>query len=167
MYKWNITAERQINTLRFQLLYQIKEFEQADQLMDRIFLLEPITLAMKMARMYKRNDPKLEKLFRKGVKRFKYEKSRLIYSLYAWILLEREQYDQATAVLDQTNGKTEDETIARNWQHVANKKYNAFSNAGLGDEWYALHLEKPAKPRVSKGQARNNPMMPRGKRRFF
>jgi len=167
LYRWNILAERQINTVRFQLLYQIKEFEPADALLSKILVMEPITLAMKLARLYKTNDPSLEKVFRKGVRKFKSDKAALIYSLYAWILLQQDRHDDALAVLEEGKTKTEDETLVRNWQAVANKRYGQFSNAGLGDQWYALHLEKPTKPRAGgKGQLKNNPMIPKARKRF-
>ena len=40
--------------------------------------------------------------------------------------------------------KTDDPVLAQNWEHLANKRLNRFSNAGLGDMWYALGLETPA-----------------------
>jgi tetratricopeptide (TPR) repeat protein len=166
LYKWNLLAERQINTLKFQLYYQIKRFEEADRLLPSIFITEPITLAMKMARQYRADDPKLEKTFRKGIRKFKYEKAVLLYGLYSWILMKRKDYDQALEVLDEAKEKTEDETLQRNWQHVANQKYGLFSNSGLGEQWYALHHEAPPKAQVSKGQMKSHPLAPRGRRRY-
>jgi hypothetical protein len=37
----------------------------------------------------------------------------------------------------------ENATIKQNLEHLANNRINQFTNAGLGDEWYALHLEQP------------------------
>ena len=167
LYKWTLLAKRQINTIKMQLYFQIKRFDEADKAMPEILILEPLTLAMKMVRQYHLNSPDLEKTFKKGVKKFKYEKSIIIYSLYAWILLKRKEIDKAFEVLTEAKEKTEDETIHRNWQHVANNKIHLFSNAGLGDQWYALHLEKPPKQKVSKGAMKKNPMMPNRKNRHF
>ncbi len=167
LYKWNLLAKKQIDTLRFQLYYQVRDFKKADELMNNIFLMDPMTMAMKMARQYALEAPGLDKTYEKGAKKFKYEKGIIIYALYSWILLKRKEYGKALEVLDQGRAKTENEVLQRNWQQVANAKYNAFSNAGLGDEWYALHLEKPPKQRASKGQMKGNPMMPKGKRRYF
>ena len=167
IHRWSLLAERQINTLRMQLFFQIKRFEEADKLMPKILTMEPLTLAMKMTRQYHLNSPDLEKTFRKGVKKFKYEKSIIIYSLYAWILIKRKEIEKALEVLVEAKEKTEDETLQRNWQHVANNKIHLFSNATLGEQWYALHLEKPAKQKVSKGYIKKNPMMPNRKRRHF
>ena len=167
LYKWSLLAERQINTIKMQLYFQIKRFEDADKIMSKILILEPLTLAMKMTRQYHLNSPDLEKSFRKGVKKFKYDKSIIIYSLYAWILLKRKETEKALEVLAEAKEKTEDETIHRNWQYVANNKIHLFSNSGLGEQWYSLHLEKPAKQKVSKGALKKNPMMPKRTRRHF
>ena len=165
--KWSLLAERQINTLKMQLFFQIKKFDEVDKLLPKTLILEPLTMAMKMTRQYHVNSPDLEKTFRKGVKKFKYEKATLIYSLYAWILIKRKEVNKALEILAEAKDKIEDEMIQRNWQHVANNKVHLFSNAGLGEQWYALHLEKPAKQKVSKGYMKKNPMMPKGKRRRF
>ena len=167
LHKWSLLAERQIKTLEMQLYFQIKKFDQVDKLIPKILVMEPLTLAMKMTREYHQNSPDLEKTFKKGIKKFKYEKAVLIYSLYAWILVKRKEIDRALEVLAKAKEKIEDETIHRNWQHVANNKIHLFSNAGLGEQWYALHLEKPAKQKMSKGYMKKNPMMPKGKRRHF
>jgi hypothetical protein len=46
-------------------------------------------------------------------------------------------------VLIEACEKMENETIKRNREHLANNRVGHFSNAGLGDQWYALHLEEP------------------------
>ena len=108
LYKWNILAERQINTLKMQLNFQIKRFDKADTLMTKILVLEPLTLAMKMTRQYHNEDfAALEKSFKKGVKKFKYDKALLIYSLYAWILIKRKKIDEALQILTRAKDKTD------------------------------------------------------------
>jgi hypothetical protein len=166
IFKWNVLAERQINTLKMQLNFQIKRFEEADRLMSKILILEPLTLAMKMTRQYHNDDEGLEKSFRKGVKKFKYEKATLIYSVYAWMLLKRKALDEALEVLTEAKDKTENEGVAKNWQHVANNKVHLYSNAALGEQWYALHLEQPPKAKASKGQTKNHPMAQKGRRKY-
>ncbi len=167
LFKWSLLAERQINTLKMQLNFQIKRFDEADKLMPGIFVLEPLTLCMKMVRQYHNNSPELDKTYKKGIKKFKYEKGILVHSLYAWILVKRKDVDRALEVLTNAKEKIDDEIIQRNWQNVANNKIHLFSNAGLGEQWYALHLDKPPKQRTGKGQMKGNPMAPKGKRRFF
>lgn len=144
--KWNLLAERQANTLKGQLYYQIKDFESAARCLDKSLVPtpDPLTLAFRMALMYRaeRFDD-IDKAFKRGVKRFKDEKGTLLYALYAWILVQREKIDEAIAVLDQGKARTEDETLKQNWEHLANGRVRHFSNAGLGESWYALHLEEP------------------------
>lgn len=142
--KWNLLAERQANTLRAQLCYQIKDFEKADTYFAKCLMMDPLTLAMKMAREHVKGNPEAaEKLFRKGVKRFKDEQSTIVYALYSWILVKGQRIDEAVSVLNDGKDKTEDETIRMNWEHLANGRTRRFSNAGLGDQWYALHMELP------------------------
>jgi hypothetical protein len=37
----------------------------------------------------------------------------------------------------------ENDVIKSNLAHLANNRVRQFTNLGLGDEWYALHLEQP------------------------
>ena len=144
LFKWNILARRQTNTLRAQLHYQIKEFDQADAYFEKCFIMDPLTYTMRMARVYAHAEPeRLEKMFRKGLRRFKDEHATLLYALYSWILVKEKRIDEAVALLNEGKGKTEDETIRANWEHLANGRLRQFSNAGIGEQWYALHLETP------------------------
>ena len=167
LYKWTILAKRQISTLKMQLNFQIKRFDEADKLMSNIIVLEPMTLAMKMTRQYHQNSTDLEKSFKKGIKKFKGDKGVIIYSLYSWILVKRKDTQKALEILAEAKEKTDDENIHRNWQHLANNKPHLFSNSALGEQWYALHLEKPPKQKVSKGHLKRNPMMPKRRRKQF
>jgi tetratricopeptide (TPR) repeat protein len=147
--KWNLLAERQANTLRAQLCYQIKEFDRADEYFKKCLVLDALTLAMKIARMYSNGEKdKIEKAFKRGVKRFKDEKGVILYALYSWILVKEERMDEAVAILDEAKDKTESEVLKANWEHLANGRVRRFSNAGLGDQWYALHLDQPKPVKV-------------------
>lgn len=151
--KWNVLAARQADTLRGQLLFQIKDFEAADPFLDKALVLEPLTLAMQMTRWYKRGKmDDVSKAFKKGVKRFKDEKATLIYALYSWILVTEGRQDEAVVVLDEGKTKTENETLKQNWDHLVNNRPKRFSNAGLGEQWYALYLEQP-KAQIVRSQA--------------
>jgi len=154
LHKWNFLAQRQANTLRAQLYYQIKEFENADRCFRKCLIMDPLTLAMKMARDYAHGEmDQVEKAFRKGVKRYKDDKGVMLYALYSWMLVKEDRIDDAVALLNDGKEKTEDETLRTNWEHLANGRVRRFSNAGLGDQWYALHLEipKPVKVRQRMG----------------
>ena len=153
--RWNIMAERQANTLRGQLYYQIKDFGNAKRCLEKSLVPtpDPLTLAMKMALMYKAEAfDDLAKAFRRGVKRFKDDKSVILYALYSWVLVSQGKFDEAQAVLDEGKDQTDDETIRRNWEHVANGRVKQFSNAGVGEQWYALHLEAPKPVKARQGR---------------
>ena len=149
--KWNLLAERQANTLKGQLYYQIKDYESASRCLDKSLVPtpDPLTLAIKMALMYRQERfDDLEKAFKRGVKRLKDEKGVLLYALYSWVLVARERIDEAIVVLEEGKNKTEDATIKQNWEHLANGRVRHFSNAGLGEQWYALQLEEPKPVKV-------------------
>jgi len=140
--KWNILANKQANTLRAQLLYQIKDFEEADKYLDKCFIMDPLLQAMRMARMFKKGQFKeLEKAYHKGVGRFKYEKALIIYATYSWALVQQNKIDEAIAVLNEGKEKAENNVLKQNWEHLVNGRVKRFSNAGLGETWYALQLE--------------------------
>lgn len=167
LFKWTLLTERQVATYRVQILYQLKRFDEVDKLLPRVLLWEPLTLAMKMAREFEHDSPNLEKTYKKGIRRFKGDKAVLIYSAYAWMLVKRREFDKARELLAKAKEKTQSPDLDRNWQALSNNKPQHFSNQFLGEQWYALHLEKlkPAKQKVSKGELKNNPMYG-GKRRF-
>lgn len=144
LYKWNVLAERQANTVRGQLCYQLKRFDDAERYLKKGFVLDAFTLAMKLARAYTKGDKTtLDKDFAKGIKRFKGEKGLMLYGLYSWILVKENRIDEAVVLLSKGKAETENEVLKANWEHLANGRVKNFTNAGLGDQWYALHLETP------------------------
>jgi tetratricopeptide (TPR) repeat protein len=154
LHIWNFLAERQANTMRAQLHYQLGEFDQADEYLKKCFVMDPLTLAIKMARAYKRDDPKtVEKLFKKGKKRFKGDQGVLIWGLYSWILVRQDRIDEAVKVLAEAKEKVDNAELAANWDHLVNGRVKQFSNAGLGDQWYALQLELPKQKRVRQSRS--------------
>jgi len=153
LYKWNLLAERQTNTLRAQLHYQLGEYEAADRYLAKCFILVPVSQAMQLARMHM-NGAKpelLDKAFKKALKKYKYDKGVILYALYSWILVKQERVDDAVKLLAEIKDKAENETLRQNWEHLANGRLRSFSNAGLGEQWYALRLETP-KPVKAKQQ---------------
>lgn len=140
---WSPLLSRQTATLRMQLYYQLHDYAAVDRLLPKCLYLEPMTAAMKLARMHVRKDPEMDHFFKKQVKRLRYGQGAVLYALEAWSLLQRNDPDGAHRVLIQACEKMENETIKRNRDHLANNRVRHFSNAGLGDEWYALGLEEP------------------------
>jgi hypothetical protein len=145
--RWSPLLGKQITTLRMQLYYQIQEFKKVDELMPRCLFIEPMTAAMKLARMYQLKDPGLAAFFEKQVKRSlrfgRGADAAILYAAYSWMLVQRGEADQAHKILIRGCEKAENETLKRNRDLLANNKINHFNNAGLGDLWYALCLEEP------------------------
>lgn len=150
--KWNVLAQKQADLLKGQLLFQIKEYDEARPLLEKAMLInDPLLLCMQMVLHFKQ-DPaetkQLDKMFNRGVGRFKYERGKLIYALYAWMLVKQNRITEAVTALDEGKNKTEDPVIAQAWENLANRRINRFSFAALGEQWYALGLENPAPVKV-------------------
>ncbi|MBO4632372.1 MAG: hypothetical protein J5858_10655 [Lentisphaeria bacterium] len=142
LYRWSFLLDRQINTMKMAFYFQLKEFGKVDELMGKCLFFDPQSVCLKMARMYMRKDDGIDKLFKKKCRSLKDPACVLPYSLYAWILVKQERYEEALKLLVECKKKTDNETILRNWEMLANGKYKNFSNSGLGEMWYALGLEE-------------------------
>jgi hypothetical protein len=162
--KWNLLMGRQIATMRLQFLYQLKNFDAVDQLLagGSLFkgplMMEPMTIAMKMARQYENGDlVSLEKTFKRRVKWFRGNRGTLLYGLMSWVYMKQGEAEKARLLLVKAKDVTADATLAHNWEMLANNKDAAFSNAGLGEEWYGLYLETPPMPKQQRmhGNARS------------
>ena len=141
--RWAPLMQRQVDTMRIQLFWMLKDFKQVDELMPKALIVDPLMAAIKIARMHMKGEEGIEKVFKKHTARLRYGQGALLYGLYAWILVQKNELDGAHKVLIQACEKMENETLKRNREHLANNRVGHFSNAGLGDEWYALHLEQP------------------------
>jgi hypothetical protein len=146
-YPWSLLLNKQADTMRMQFYYQLGEFKKVDELLPNCIYMEPMTVAMKMARQYKNDDPGLDKTFKSKIKKFKNDNGVILYALYSWILVKRKEKDKAFEVLTTAKEKTSNEVISRNWEMIANDKMKSFSNNGLGDEWFSLRLENPKAPK--------------------
>lgn len=161
--KWSVFMGRQIATMRMQFHYQLKEFDQVDRILAKggLFtgpmMMEPITVAMKMARQYKREDfESLEKTFKRHLVWFRGSKGTLLYALMSWVYMKQGEGEKARQLLIKAKEATGDGTIAHNLEMLSNNKEKHFSNAGLGEEWYSLYLENPPAPKQQRmrGNAR-------------
>ncbi len=148
LFRWSPLLAKQVNTMKMAFYFQIKDFKMVDELMPKCIFFDPQSVCIKMARMYMRKEEGIDKLFKKKCRNLKDPACILPYSLYAWILVKQERYDDALKLLVECKRKTDNEVIVRNWEHLVNKKYKNFSNSGLGETWYALGLETPKMPRV-------------------
>lgn len=152
--KWSLLMGRQIATMRLQFNYQLKDFAAADKLLATAglftgpMLMEPLVIAMKMARQYTNGDAAgAEKTFKRHVTWFRGNRGTLLYALMSWIYMQQGESEKARMLLVKAKDITSDETLAANWELLANNKDKQFSNAGLGEEWYSLYLETPPLPK--------------------
>ncbi|VGO14348.1 hypothetical protein PDESU_02908 [Pontiella desulfatans] len=152
--KWNLLMDRQIATMRLQFLYQLKEFDEVDKLIASggLFtgplMMEPMQVAMKMARQFKNEDSEgVEKTFNRRLKWFRGSRATLLYGVMTWVYMKEGKTEEARQLLNKAMESTGNEAFARNWEQLSNHNVKKFSNAGLGEEWFALYLENPPMPK--------------------
>jgi BMFP domain-containing protein YqiC len=152
--RWAMLMDKQIATMRMQLYYQIREFKKVDELLPKCVFMDPLTVAMKLSRLHMRGEnDEADKFFKKQSKRLRYGQGAILYALYSWILVQRKDVEAAHKLLVNACTRMENETLKANRDHLANNRVNQFSNAGLGDEWYALAVEQP---RIKAQRARHS-----------
>lgn len=142
---WVPMIDRQMATAQVQLNWMIKEFKVVDKLMPKALLLDPTLVAMKMARMYMLNaaTEDIGKVYRKAVRRLRYNQNVLLAATWSWILVQRGDSDGAFKALTEALRKSDNETLKRNHEVLMNNRVAHFNNSGLGDIWYSLLLEEP------------------------
>ena len=165
--KWSILMGRQIATMRMQFHYQLKEFEQVDEILATCgflrgpMMMDPMAAAMRMARCYQNDDLEgAKKVFKSRIRWSRGDRGILLYGLMSWIYIQVGEIDEARSILLKAKDRTTEDTFARNWEHLANQRVKSFSNAGLGDAWYSLFLETPPMPKQQR--VRGNPRNMRG-----
>lgn len=158
--KYSPLMARQMNTMKLQFYYQLKEFEKVDELLnagffDKPLLTEPLAVGMKMARHYKNKEiPAVEKTFKRHLKFFRGDRASLLYGVMSWVYVKEGQLDDAQKLLAKGKEKTGNETLSKNWEHLSNDREKKFSNRGLGEEWFALALENMPAPKVQRMRGR-------------
>jgi hypothetical protein len=165
--KWSLLTGRQIATMRLQFNYQLKEFDQVDEILATCgflrgpMMMEPMAVAMRMARCYQNDDlVGAEKVFKRRIRWSRGDGGTLLYGLMSWIYVKVGKPDEARRVLLKAKEATGVETFIRNWEHLSNDREKSFSNAGLGDQWFSLYLETPPAPKQQR--MRGNGRNPRG-----
>jgi hypothetical protein len=165
--KWSLLTGRQIATMRLQFNYQLKEFDQVDEILATCgflrgpMMMDPMAVAMRMARCYKNDDlAGAEKVYTRRIRWSRGDGGTLLYGLMSWIYVKVGKPDEARRVLLKAKEATGVETFIRNWEHLSNDREKSFSNAGLGDQWFSLYLETPPAPKQQR--MRGNGRNPRG-----
>ncbi|MBQ7234391.1 MAG: hypothetical protein IJS36_03175 [Kiritimatiellae bacterium] len=149
-YRWMVPMiGRQKATAQLQLNWMIKDFKAVDELLPKALFIDPTTSAIKIARMYMKDASveEMEKVYRKSVRRLKYNQNVLLAAEWSWILLKRngarDEGDSAFRALTEALKSSDNEVLKRNHELLMNKRLAHFSNSGLGDQWFALLLEEP------------------------
>ena len=142
---WVPMMDRQIATARLQLNWMIKEFKVVDKLMPKALCIDPTMSAIKMARMYVLEKPtaEIEKVYRKGVRRVRYNGNVLLAATWSWILVQRNEIDRAFKALTEALKNSDNEVLKANHVNLMNNRVAHFSNSQIGDQWYSLFLEEP------------------------
>ena len=141
-YIWNFMLSRQINAMKVQLLFQLKDYKAVDELLPSCLLMDQQSIAIKLVRMYKNDDPGLDRFYKRKCARCKGETLAFLASVYAWMLLKQGKTGDALNILLSAKSKTDHPVVITNIDRLANDKARQYSNAGLGDLWYALGLEE-------------------------
>ena len=142
---WVPMMDRQIATAQLQLNWMIKEFKVVDRLMPKALCVDPMMSAIKMSRMYTQGASlkDIEKVYRKGVGRVRYNGNVLLAAAMSWMLVQKGETDAAFKTLTEALKKSDNETLKQNHGELMNNRVAHFSNSGLGDQWYSLYLEEP------------------------
>ena len=143
LYKWNIMLKRQIAAMQGQLYFQLREFKKADEFLEYAILQDPQSIAIRLVRLYRNNDARLDKFYRAKIRRVKGEQAAFLASVYAWIKLKQDDEKAALAALVEAKKESDHPVLLDNYTKLANGKAKQFSNSGFGDMWYALYLEEP------------------------
>ena len=158
--KWSLMMNRQLATMRMQFNYQLKEFDQVDAILATSgflkgpVLMDPMAVAMKMARQFKNKDIEgVEKTFKRSKKWFRGDRGTLLYGVMTWALVKEGKIDEARELLAKAKDSTGNEAFAHNWAQLSNDRVKNYSNAGLGEEWFGLYLENPPAPKQQRVRA--------------
>ena len=141
--KWSPMLPRQINTMRFAFYYQMKNFKAADAISSKCMFFDAHSISMQLVRLYKNNDPGLEKFFRAKIRRLRGDNMVLPYCTYAWILLRTGNEEAAVKLMVEAHAKSTHPVITENWERLVNGKARQFNVSALGEAWYSLYLEEP------------------------
>lgn len=142
-YKWNLMLSKQVNTMKVQLYFQLREYNKVDELLPSAFLFDVQTVAIKLVRLYKTENAGLDKFFRSKVRRFKGDSRAFFASVYAWMKLKQGKDQDALDALLDSKTTTDHQVMMDNIERLSNGKSKHYSNSGFGDMWYALGLEEP------------------------
>lgn len=146
--KWNIMMKKQLTTMKMAFQFQIRNWEEVDKLLPGCTFMDPQTVSMKLARMYKNKDADLDKFYKKGTRLLRKDSIVLPAATYSWILVKMDRKEEAMRVLNNALKQTENPVLIQNRDALANGKMKFFSNADLAEGWYVLALEEPRAQKI-------------------
>ena len=152
LYKWTLMLRKQINTMKVQLYYQLKDYKKVDEVLENVMYVDPQTLCIKLVRMYRNEDEKLDKFFRSKRRRFRGENGAFIACVYAWIKLKQDDLKSALDALVDAKKLSDNQVLLDNIDALSNNRVKHFSCSAFGEAWYALGLEEPKQPKPPKRQ---------------
>ena len=147
-YAWNMMLHKQVSTMKIQLYYQLREYDKVDALLPDAILMDPQSMGIKLARMYKNNDPGLDKFYKRKCWKFRGETGAFVACVYGWIKSKQNQPELALEALKKARKYSDHEVLVANIEALSNGRN--FSNSGFGDTWYALALEEPKAAKAPK-----------------
>lgn len=142
LYRWNFLLERQINVMKVQLYFQLKEYKKVDALLPKTLIRDPQTAAIRLVRLY-RNEAPIDDFYRRMQRSLKGDDLAFFASAYAWMKLKQEDEEAARTALTEAKKKTDHEVLLENLDRLRNGKAKHYTMSGFGDLWYALGLEEP------------------------
>lgn len=140
---WNFLLGKQLNAMRVQLYFQLREFKKVDELLPKALLLDQQSLAIQLVRFYRNNDAKLDKFYQRKCARRKGDDVAFLACVYAWIKLKQDDAAAALAALVGAKSRSDHPVLLENCEKLQNSRVKSFSNAAFGDPWYSLLLEEP------------------------
>ena len=146
--KWNLMVKKQMITMKMAFNYQMRNWEEVDRLLPGCTFLDPQTVCMKLARMYKTKDENLDKFYKKGTRLLRKDNLILPAATYSWILLKLGKKEEALKALNEALKKTDSAILTQNRDAIINNNMKKFSNAELAESWYVLGLEEPKMQKV-------------------
>ena len=153
LYIWTPMLKKQINSMKVQLYFQLKDNKMVDALLPRSMMMDPQTVAIKLVRMYKKDDVKIDKFFKRVINRFRGDTRAFVACVYAWIKLKKDDPKSALDALLTAKKLSDHPVLLDNIDHLTNGKLKHFSNSGFNEMWYALMLEEPKmKPQRQRGR---------------
>lgn len=141
-YRWNFMLERQINVMKVQLHFQLKEYKKVDELLPKTLIRDPQTASIRLVRLYRTEVP-VDEFYRRMCRSLKSDDLAFFASVYAWMKLKQGDEESARNALTEAKKKSDNAVLLENLDRLRNGKAKHYTMNGFGDLWYALGLEEP------------------------